>query len=68
MNNDWDSVMFDNIGEKIQKIAKTLVYINVYNDENYIDSICPHCGESVSFLKNQTNVICPWCDTKINNE
>lgn len=35
-------------------------------EDNYIDIVCPHCHESLSFFESETNPVCPWCDTKIN--
>ena len=35
-------------------------------DENdFIDIQCPHCGEQLSFLKDETNAICPNCEHQI---
>ena len=32
---------------------------------NYIDVSCPNCKKTLSFLENETDAICPWCNTKI---
>ena len=37
-----------------------------FDDEEYVDVVCPNCSEQLSFLKNETNAICPWCNSKIN--
>ena len=41
-------------------------FINKTEDgEDYVDFNCPHCGIMVSFLQNETDCICPYCDSKI---
>ncbi len=35
------------------------------DDEDYVDVVCPNCSEQLSFFKNETNAICPWCNSKI---
>ncbi len=37
----------------------------LYDSVEFIDFNCPRCGILVSFLKNETNHICPYCDTEI---
>ena len=38
----------------------------VTTDYDYIDVVCPKCSEQLTFLKSETNAVCPWCDSKIN--
>ena len=33
-------------------------------DGDFIDVTCPKCGEMLSFLKIETNGMCPYCDTE----
>lgn len=35
------------------------------DDEDYVDVVCPTCSEQLSFLKSETNAVCPWCNSKI---
>ena len=35
------------------------------DEENYVDIICPKCGETISMLKFGESILCPWCDTEI---
>lgn len=37
----------------------------LYDSDSFIDFNCPHCGNLVSFLENEKNLICPYCDTEI---
>ena len=37
----------------------------MFDENNYIDVVCPRCKEPLSFLKDEANAICPWCETKI---
>lgn len=37
----------------------------IFNEDNYVDIVCPRCKENLSFLKDEANAICPWCETKI---
>jgi hypothetical protein len=39
---------------------------DIDGEDDYIDIICPSCGESLSFLASEANAICPYCDTEIN--
>ena len=39
---------------------------NVLQDDDFVEILCPNCSESLSFLKEVNNAICPWCNTKIN--
>lgn len=32
------------------------------NEENYVDTYCPHCGKELSFLHGEEHVTCPWCN------
>jgi len=34
-------------------------------DQDFLDVICPNCGKEISFLKGETDVVCPWCDTPL---
>jgi len=36
------------------------------DEEDYIDTECPNCGEPLSFFASEQSPICPWCNTKIN--
>ena len=38
---------------------------NVDSDENFVDVDCPKCGETISVLADQTKIVCPWCNTKV---
>ena len=31
------------------------------SDDDFIDIVCPECGETLSFLKNEIDAICPEC-------
>ena len=44
-------------------ISQKYVYFDFLND-NFIDIDCPNCGETLSFLKNKTNGMCPECGTE----
>lgn len=37
-----------------------------YDDDGYIDIICPKCGETISLLQGENSVSCPWCNMEIN--
>lgn len=50
--------------EVSQEYIKTSLE-EMFDDENYVDIICPNCKESLSFLENETNVVCPWCNSKL---
>ena len=37
----------------------------LFNEDGYIDVICPRCKERLSFLKDEANAVCPWCGERI---
>ncbi|MBE6783519.1 MAG: hypothetical protein E7536_05860 [Ruminococcaceae bacterium] len=37
-----------------------------YDNDGYIDIICPKCGKTISLLQGENNVSCPWCNMEIN--
>ena len=41
------------------------VPVNDQNDEEYVDIICPKCGETISVVNIEESILCPWCDTRI---
>ncbi|MBQ6626838.1 MAG: hypothetical protein IIX27_06070 [Ruminococcus sp.] len=37
-----------------------------YNfEDDFVDSSCSNCGRTVSVLNGETNIVCPWCNSKI---
>lgn len=38
---------------------------DIFDEEDYIDTVCPNCGQMLSFLPGEENVECPWCNTAI---
>ena len=35
------------------------------DDENWIDMVCPHCNQSISFPESSKPDLCPWCEKTI---
>lgn len=56
--------------EKAEKITvrKTMserTEEELFNEDEYVDVVCPRCKEPLSFLKDEANAVCPWCDERI---
>lgn len=39
-----------------------------YNEDDYVDIICPYCEEELSVMREECNIVCPYCDRKIEFE
>lgn len=58
-NNNQDSEKNTNEQYEKNSIDESLDNIE------YIDIICPGCGEILSFLTDETNLVCPYCEENI---
>ena len=53
---------------KRAQLAEEQANLEVENDDsddNYIEVICPECGESLFFEKNDTEGVCPYCNEEL---